>query len=54
MVSEYRRGWEDALDVVLELNDCNKIEEIRDRLRQERIIFLHQGPFPEKHRTLVP
>ena len=47
MVSDYRRGWEDALDVVLDLDDLNEIEKIRNRLRRERITHLHQGPYLE-------
>ena len=47
MVSDYRRGWEDALDVVLDLGDMDEIEIIRDRLRKERITYLHQGPYLE-------
>lgn len=45
MVSEYRRGWEDALDVVMELGDLNAAERIRDRIREERIRMMYRGPF---------
>ena len=47
MVSEYRRGWEDALDVILYLmeNDNeNRIGELRDQLKEDRITFLLNGP----------
>ena len=45
MVCDYRRGWEDALDVVLEINDMDEVMKIRDRLRETRISFLQGGPF---------
>ena len=45
MVSDYRRGWEDALDVVLELDDMSVVEEIRDRLRAERLTHHRRGPY---------
>ena len=45
MVNDYRRGWEDALDVALELGDMNEVEAIRDRLREERITHHRQGPY---------
>lgn len=44
MVSDYRRGWEDALDTILELRDWNKAEMIRDRLRKQRVKFYEDGP----------
>lgn len=44
MISDYRRGWEDALDVVLKLDDMDEIIKIRDRLKQERITHYSQGP----------
>ena len=54
MVSEYRRGWEDALDVVVEMGDLNEVEKIRDRLRKERLIHLRQGPYRVKPRSPAP
>ena len=54
MVSDYRRGWEDALDVVLELDDMNEVEAIRDRLRAERLTHLRQGPYLEKPQSQTP
>lgn len=47
MISEYRRGWEDALDVVLELDDMNEIERIRNRMRYERIQYVLHGPIDD-------
>ena len=45
MVSKYRRGWEDALDVVLELRDWDKVEEIRTKLERIKLMSLIRGPF---------
>ena len=44
MVSEYRRGWEDALDVVLTLRDWKKVENLRDKVRKKRINHYMRGP----------
>ena len=44
MVSEYRRGWEDALDVALELRDWEKIEKLRNQMSNERINSQINGP----------
>jgi len=44
MVSEYRRGWEDALDVVLDIKDLKKAELIRNRLRRQRLKYYEDGP----------
>ena len=44
MVSDYRRGWEDALDVALDLKDWKRTEIIRDKLRKQRIKFYEDGP----------
>lgn len=45
VISEYRRGWEDALDVALQLKDWKKIKELEKTLRMEKITFLLDGPF---------
>lgn len=44
MISEYRRGWEDALDVVLELKDWDKIKLLYQKLRNYRIRITIDGP----------
>lgn len=44
MVSEYRRGWEDALDVVLDLKDWEKVERISKKMKKHRIGLLKRGP----------
>jgi len=47
MISDYRRGLEDALDVAIflvEKNDTRKLVKIRDDLRQERIDFILDCP----------
>lgn len=44
IISDYRRGWEDALDVVLDLKDWTRVKKIRDRLRRQRLDFFEGGP----------
>ena len=44
MVNDYRRGWEDALDVVLTLKDWDAIQELRSRLINERVQSQINGP----------
>jgi len=45
MISDYCRGWEDALEVALEERDWNKVEDVLSRLREHRIKILASGPF---------
>lgn len=42
--SDYRRGWENALEVVLDLRDWEEIEDIERRLTENRVKKLRRGP----------
>jgi len=53
-MTEYYRGWEDALDVVLELHDWRKVESIQKNLRENRIKLLEGGPFSNQDLRRVP
>lgn len=44
MIDDYHRGWQDAIDAVLELHDWVEVEKIESRLRAERLAIIAEGP----------
>ena len=44
MISEYRRGWEDALDVALHYHDWDLLIELKKDLEKYRMETLRIGP----------
>jgi hypothetical protein len=44
MVSDYRRGWEDALDVALHFRDWELLKSIKRNLEARRMEMLKIGP----------
>jgi len=44
MIGDYRRGWEDALDVALHFRDWELLESIRENLERRRLEMLKIGP----------
>lgn len=44
MIDDYHRGWQDAIDAVLEARDWSEVERIEERLRKERLAIIAEGP----------